>query len=204
MYIFRKRRDMSQSGAVYQPTTENYETTNSPQERWSERPISYLAATVTQAARRPCGIPCLPTRNVLPVVLLVSGILTLVIGFIMLLNGAIGYTEGEPQEENYYLIVTIIGAVFFGLSVILLGKYFIERKFSDFTQLCVIFRYIFKINQKTVLPQWQGSFGHCRRTTFNRQSFHGPSRRGSVRSCIGGSLPAASRRRTKQINATGK
>lgn len=71
---------MSQSGAVYQPTTVTYESNNSPQERWPERPISYLAATVNNAARRPCGLRCFPTRNVLPVVLLVTGIITLLIG----------------------------------------------------------------------------------------------------------------------------
>lgn len=41
----------------------------------------------------------------------------------MLLNGAIGYSDGDEREGDYYLIVTIIGAVFFGLSIILLGKF---------------------------------------------------------------------------------
>lgn len=74
---------MSQSGAVYQPTTVTYESNSPPQERWSERPISYLAATVSQAARRPCGIPCLPTRNLLPVILLVFGIISLTVGSVL-------------------------------------------------------------------------------------------------------------------------
>lgn len=77
---------MSQSGAVYQPTTVTYESNNSPQDRWSERPISYLAATVSQAARRPCGIPCVPARNLLPIVLLITGITCLTIGYVHCLN----------------------------------------------------------------------------------------------------------------------
>lgn len=55
------------SGAVYQPTT-----MQEPQERWHDRPISYLASTVSQTARRPCGLNCLPSRNVLPLVLISS------------------------------------------------------------------------------------------------------------------------------------
>lgn len=70
---------MSQSGAVYQPTTVTYES-NSPQEQWTSRPISYLATTVSEAARRPCGLPCLQNRNVLPLALFVSFIALLVIG----------------------------------------------------------------------------------------------------------------------------
>lgn len=56
---------MSQSEAVYQPTTVTYES-NSPAEQWTDHPISYLANTVTQG-RRPCGLNCLPGRTfVLP------------------------------------------------------------------------------------------------------------------------------------------
>lgn len=43
--------------------------------------------------------------------------------FIMLLNGAIGYSDGDPQDGGYYLTVTIIGAVFFGLSVLTLAVF---------------------------------------------------------------------------------
>lgn len=62
---------MSQSSAVYQPTTVTYEANGRP-DRWQDRPISYLASSVTQAARRPCGLSCLPSRNLLPVVLITS------------------------------------------------------------------------------------------------------------------------------------
>lgn len=70
---------MSQSGAVYQPTTVTYES-SSPQEQWHNRPISYLANTVSEAARRPCALPCLQNRNFLPAVVLISFAAFLMIG----------------------------------------------------------------------------------------------------------------------------
>ncbi|XP_060521512.1 uncharacterized protein LOC132699065 isoform X2 [Cylas formicarius] len=106
------------SGAVYQPTTVTYES-NGPRDRWQDRPISYLASTVSQTARRPCGISCLPSRNVLPLVLITSCVACFCLGLVMLIQGALGYSETPENKEDLYLIITIFGALFFALSILL-------------------------------------------------------------------------------------
>ncbi|KAJ8943261.1 hypothetical protein NQ318_017278 [Aromia moschata] len=106
------------SGAVYQPTTVTYES-NGPQERWQDRPISYLASTVTQTARRPCGLNCLPSRNFLPIILISSCIACFALGLVLLIHGALGYSETAENKEDIYLVVTIFGAIFFALSILL-------------------------------------------------------------------------------------
>ncbi|XP_019865469.1 uncharacterized protein LOC109594669 [Aethina tumida] len=106
------------SGAVYQPTTVQYES-NGHQERWQDRPISYLASTVSQTARRPCGINCLPSRNVLPIILITSCVACFSLGLVMLIHGAVGYSDNPEDKEGVYLAVTIFGAVFFALSILL-------------------------------------------------------------------------------------
>lgn len=70
---------MSQSGAVYQPTTVTYEANTSPQDRWSERPISYLTS-FTRTPGHPCGLSCLPLRNFIPTLLLSFSLVFLAIG----------------------------------------------------------------------------------------------------------------------------
>ncbi|XP_076263963.1 uncharacterized protein LOC143198482 isoform X2 [Rhynchophorus ferrugineus] len=105
------------SGAVYQPTTVTYES-NGPPENWQDRPISYLGS-ISQTARRPCGLSCLPSRNVLPLVLITSCIACFSLGLVMLINGALGYSETSENKEDIYLIVTIFGALFFALSILL-------------------------------------------------------------------------------------
>lgn len=41
----------------------------------------------------------------------------------MLINGAMGYTETPDNEEVINLIVTVFGAVFFAISILLFGMY---------------------------------------------------------------------------------
>ncbi|CAG9860707.1 unnamed protein product [Phyllotreta striolata] len=105
------------SGAVYQPTTITYES-NGQQERWQDRPISYLAS-VSQGARRPCGMSCLPSRNVLPLMIVSSCVGCFIIGLVMLIHGAMAYSEPSESPDNLYLIVTLIGAVLFATSILL-------------------------------------------------------------------------------------
>ncbi|KAJ3624428.1 hypothetical protein MTP99_018047 [Tenebrio molitor] len=109
---------MSQSSAVYQPTTVTYEA-NGRQDRWQDRPISYLASSVTQAARRPCGLSCPPSRNLLPVILITSCVACFSLGLVMLIHGAMGYSDSSEEKEEVYLVITIFGAIFFALSILL-------------------------------------------------------------------------------------
>ncbi|XP_018573649.1 uncharacterized protein LOC108912754 [Anoplophora glabripennis] len=106
------------SGAVYQPTTVTYES-NGTQDRWQDRPISYLASTVTQTARRPCGLDCLPSRSILPIILISTCVASFSLGLVMLIHGALGYSENPESNEDFYLVVTIIGAILFALSILL-------------------------------------------------------------------------------------
>lgn len=112
---------MSQSNAVYQPTTVTYESNG--QERWRDRPISYLASSVTAATQRPCGWSCLPSRNLYPVILITSCVACFSLGLVMLIHGAVGYADTPEEKENVYLVITIFGAIFFALSILLFGKY---------------------------------------------------------------------------------
>jgi len=135
---------MASSGAVYQPTTVTYESGNGvsgqgddnvnsghnhhqQSGRWSDHPISYLAASVSQAARRPCGFgfDCIPSRNVIPIIYLTSSIACFAIGLTMLINGAIGYSKPpkEDDDEGFYLSVTIIGSFLFILSFLFISLY---------------------------------------------------------------------------------
>lgn len=55
----------------------------------------------------------------------------------MLINGAVGLSD----DEDFYLIITIVGAIFFGMSIILLGKlqlqrYFIKVLYYDYFLQC--------------------------------------------------------------------
>lgn len=43
----------------------------------------------------------------------------------MLINGALGYSETSENKGDIYLIVTIFGALFFALSILLFSKYLI-------------------------------------------------------------------------------
>ncbi|KAF5293506.1 hypothetical protein FQA39_LY02991 [Lamprigera yunnana] len=113
---------MSQSGAVYQPTTVTYEANTSPQDRWSERPISYLTS-FTRTTGNPCGLTCLPSRNIVATVLLSSSLVLLAVGLILLINGAIGFSDSQKQDDSFYLVATIVGAILFGLGIILLGLF---------------------------------------------------------------------------------
>ncbi|XP_050299833.1 uncharacterized protein LOC126738497 isoform X2 [Anthonomus grandis grandis] len=115
-WLWENKHNYKMSGAVYQPTTVQYES-NGPPDRWQNRPISYLGS-ITQTARRPC-ITCMPSRNVLPLVLITSCIACFSLGLVMLINGAIGYSETSESRGDLYLIVTIFGAFFFALSIFL-------------------------------------------------------------------------------------
>ncbi|XP_031330657.1 uncharacterized protein LOC116179104 isoform X2 [Photinus pyralis] len=93
---------MSPSGAVYQPTTVTYEANASPQERWSDRPISYLTSfTRTSGAGAICAV----------------------IGLILLINGAIFYSDPQTIGEGFYLTCTILGALIFCVGVFLFGMF---------------------------------------------------------------------------------
>ncbi|KAJ8986191.1 hypothetical protein NQ317_005665 [Molorchus minor] len=113
------------SGAVYQPTTVTYES-NGPQERWQDRPISYLASTVTQTARRPCGNNCLPSRNFLPIILVLSCVACFSLGLVLLIQGPLGYSDAAQSEGDVdiYLVITIFGAISFAVSILLFGNVF--------------------------------------------------------------------------------
>ncbi|XP_044759940.1 uncharacterized protein LOC123317453 isoform X1 [Coccinella septempunctata] len=104
------------SGAVYQPTTVTYESNG---ERWQDRPISYLASTVTEVASTPCGISCVACRGLCPVLLLTTCVTCLIVGIILLIQGALGYAGTSQSEENVYLLLTIFGALFFSVSCLL-------------------------------------------------------------------------------------
>lgn len=41
----------------------------------------------------------------------------------MLIHGALGYSENPENTEDFYLVITIIGAILFALSILLFGKY---------------------------------------------------------------------------------
>lgn len=113
---------MSQSGAVYQPTTVTYEANTSPQDRWSERPISYLTS-FTRTPGHPCGLSCSPLRNFIPTLLLTSSLIFLAVGLILLINGAIGFSDPDKQEDTFYLVATILGVILFGTGVLFLGLF---------------------------------------------------------------------------------
>ncbi|KAK9887889.1 hypothetical protein WA026_000193 [Henosepilachna vigintioctopunctata] len=104
------------SSAVYQPTTVTYETNG---ERWQDRPISYLASTVTEVSRRPCGISCVACRGFCPVILLTSCITCFIVGLVLLIQGAVGYSETPQKEDDVNLMLTIFGALLFGVSILL-------------------------------------------------------------------------------------
>lgn len=76
-------RGYKMSGAVYQPTTVQYESNGTP-DRWQNRPISYLGS-ISQNARRPC-LSCLPSRNVLPLVLITSCVASFSLGYVSYWN----------------------------------------------------------------------------------------------------------------------
>lgn len=40
----------------------------------------------------------------------------------MLINGAMGYTETPDNKEDVYLVITIFGAIFFSISILLFGE----------------------------------------------------------------------------------
>ncbi|CAH1135771.1 unnamed protein product [Ceutorhynchus assimilis] len=115
-WLWENKHNYKMSGAVYQPTTVQYES-NGPPDRWQDRPISYLGS-ISQTARRPC-MSCMPSRNVLPLVLITSCVACFSLGLVMLINGALGYSETTDQKADIYLIVTIFGALFFALSILL-------------------------------------------------------------------------------------
>ncbi|XP_066140578.1 uncharacterized protein [Euwallacea fornicatus] len=115
-WLWANKHNYKMSGAVYQPTTVQYES-SSPPDRWQNRPISYLGS-ISQTARRPC-MSCLPSRNILPLVLITSCLACFALGLGMLINGALGYSETSENKEDVYLIVTIFGALFFALSILL-------------------------------------------------------------------------------------
>lgn len=41
----------------------------------------------------------------------------------MLIHGAMGYSDTPEDKEEVYLVITIFGAIFFALSILLFGKY---------------------------------------------------------------------------------
>lgn len=119
---------MPTSSPVYQPTTVTYEST-SPPERWTNRPVSYLSATVSRTARG----PCLPHRGCLPYVLLCLGLLTLAAGIVMIVEGSLQYNKDvqkHPDNETVTevagttadLVVAIAGGIFVVVALIILGK----------------------------------------------------------------------------------
>lgn len=123
---------MPTSSPVYQPTTVTYES-QSPPERWTNRPVSYLSATVSRTARGPCGTPCLPPRGCMPYALLALGLLTLTAGIVMIVEGSLQYnadkqSDSENKEivevagDTADLIVAIAGGIFVVVALILLGK----------------------------------------------------------------------------------
>ncbi|KAG5865416.1 hypothetical protein JTB14_037777 [Gonioctena quinquepunctata] len=89
-----------------------------PNHVWSSL-STHNSSTVTETARRPCGMGCLPSRNVLPIILVSSCVACLVLGLVMLIHGAIGYSETPENKEDIYLVITIFGAIFFALSILL-------------------------------------------------------------------------------------
>lgn len=126
-------RSMPTSSPVYQPTTVTYEST-SPPERWSNRPVSYLSATVSRTARGPCGSQCFPSRGCLPYALLALGLLTLAAGIAMIVEGSLQYNadikreSGDKDEVTEVagntadLVIAIAGGIFIIVALILLGK----------------------------------------------------------------------------------
>jgi hypothetical protein len=41
----------------------------------------------------------------------------------MLIHGAMGYSDSSEEKEEVYLVITIFGAIFFALSILLFGKH---------------------------------------------------------------------------------
>ncbi|XP_044759941.1 uncharacterized protein LOC123317453 isoform X2 [Coccinella septempunctata] len=127
------------SGAVYQPTTVTYESNG---ERWQDRPISYLASTVTEVASTPCGISCVACRGLCPVLLLTTCVTCLIVGIILLIQGALGYAGTSQSEENVYLLLTIFGALFFSVSCLLFVIFLrMTRRWCWSTDLLVTAQY---------------------------------------------------------------
>lgn len=127
---------MPTSSPVYQPTTVTYEST-SPPERWTNRPVSYLSATVSRTARGPCGTPCLPHRGCLPYALLCLGLLTLAAGIVMIVEGSLQFNQDvRKHEENDTvtevagttadLVVAIAGGIFVVVALIIIGKWYFK------------------------------------------------------------------------------
>lgn len=113
---------MSPSGAVYQPTTVTYEANASPQERWSDRPISYLTS-FTRTSGNPCGLTCAPIHDNIPTLYLGASAVSAAVGLILLINGAIFYSDPQTIGEKFYLTCTILGALIFCLGIFLLGMF---------------------------------------------------------------------------------
>ncbi|XP_018333365.1 uncharacterized protein LOC108742595 isoform X2 [Agrilus planipennis] len=113
---------MSQSGAVYQPTTVTYEGTSSPQGGWTNRPISYLSS-FSRTPGHPCRLPCFPIRNIIPTLFLILSTVFLAVGIVLILNGAINY-----GGEDIYLILTISGALLFTIGIVFLGLFLRQSK----------------------------------------------------------------------------
>lgn len=109
------------SEAVYQPTTVTYKA-NHDENNWQDRPISYLQS-VTQTVRRPCGLQCLNNRNIVSVILISSSITCFCLGLVLLIHGAIGYSDTTPETEDVFLAVTIVGAIFFAFSILLFALF---------------------------------------------------------------------------------
>lgn len=57
----------------------------------------------------------------------------------MLIHGAMGYSDTPEDKEDIYLIITIFGAIFFALSILLFGKFQYKKTEKLFEFFLVFF-----------------------------------------------------------------
>lgn len=62
---------------------------------------------------------CFPSRSILPIILISTCVASFSLGLVMLIHGALGYSENPENTEDFYLVITIIGAILFALSILL-------------------------------------------------------------------------------------
>ncbi|XP_049802408.1 uncharacterized protein LOC126236847 isoform X1 [Schistocerca nitens] len=115
---------MPASGPVYQPTTETYEQ----QRDWTR--VSYLSQTVSNGINR---------TKCLQWVTLVLGLFALAAGLIMLIEGAVDYSDTRQHEADESgstsdLVIAVAGAILIVIGFVLIAFYVrtIRRRKSCF------------------------------------------------------------------------
>ncbi|XP_019771356.1 uncharacterized protein LOC109545241 isoform X1 [Dendroctonus ponderosae] len=114
-WLWENKHGYKMSGAVYRPTTVQYES-NSPPERRQHRPISYLASISHRAT--PC-VTNLTWRKSLNLALICSCWTLFAIGIFMVMKGSIGYSESSDEVRDTYFVVTLTGAALIGLAFLI-------------------------------------------------------------------------------------